>query len=194
MNNDTSPIDPLFTEARSAVSFLDRPVSDEQLQALYALCKWGPTSANCSPMRVVFVRSEAARQRLLPCMSSGNRAKVQSAPVTALIGMDLEFYEQLPLLFPHTDARAWFVGKPEHIATTALRNSSLQGAYLMLAARSLGLDCGPMSGFDAALLEAEFWPGTTVKSNFVCALGHADPAALHPRNPRLTFEQACQLV
>lgn len=184
----------LFNDARSHNGWLDTPVSDETLRALYDLYKWGPTSANCSPARVIFVRSEAARARLLPCMSEGNRAKVQQAPVTAIIGMDMAFYEQLPKLFPHADARSWFVGNEGMIKATALRNASLQGAYLMLAARALGLGCGPMSGFDAARLDAEFWAGTTVKTNFVCCLGHGDPTKLFPRSPRLAFEEACQLA
>lgn len=184
----------LFNDARTQNGWLDKPVSDETLRALYDLYKWGPTSANCSPARVIFVRSEAAKARLLPCMAEGNQAKVQQAPVTAIIGMDMAFHEQLPKLFPHTDAKSWFVGNDAMIKATAFRNSSLQGAYLMLAARALGLGCGPMSGFDAARLDAEFWAGTTVKTNFVCSLGHGDPAQLRPRSPRLAFEEACQLA
>ena len=184
----------LFTQARTQSGYLDQPVPDSLLHELYELLKWGPTSANCSPARFVFVRSAQAKARLVECMSEGNRAKVAQAPVSVIIGMDLLFHDHLPQLFPHTDARSWFAGKPAHIETTALRNSSLQGAYLMLAARALGLDCGPMSGFDAARLDAAFWAGTAVRSNFVCALGHGDAAQLKPRGPRLSFEQACQLV
>lgn len=184
----------LFTDARTQNGYLDQPVSDAELQALYELLKWGPTSANCSPARFVFVRSAEGKQRLLDCMAPGNRQKVQEAPVTVVIGMDLEFPERLPQLFPHTDARAWFAGKPELTRDTAFRNSSLQGGYLILAARALGLDCGPMSGFDAAKMDAAFWAGTAVKTNFVCALGHGNPAKVLPRNPRLSFDQACQLA
>lgn len=184
----------LFDDARTQNGWLDTPVSDETLRALYDLYKWGPTSANCSPARVIFVRSEPAKARLVACMSEGNKAKVEQAPVTAIIGMDMAFYEQLPKLFPHTDARSWFVGNEAMIKATAFRNSSLQGAYLMLAARALGLGCGPMSGFDAGKLDAEFWAGTTVKTNFVCSLGHGDPAKVFPRSPRLAFEEACRLA
>ena len=184
----------LFTEARTQNGYLDKPVSDQTLRDLYDLYKWGPTSANCSPARVIFVRSADAKAKLVTCMGPGNVAKVQQAPVVAVIGMDMAFYEKLPKLFPHTDARAWFVGKPEMIAATAFRNSSLQGAYLMLAARVLGLDCGPMSGFDEAKMDAAFWAGTTVKTNFVCALGHGDPSKVMPRSPRFTFDEACRLA
>ena len=190
----TLSIERLFTQARTQNGYLDTPVSDAQLQALYELLKWGPTAANSSPARFVFVRSAAAKERLIPCMAPGNQAKVRQAPVTVLIGMDMAFYDRLPQLFPHTDARAWFVGKPAMIESTAMRNSSLQGGYLIMAARALGLDCGPMSGFDAAKLEAEFWSGTTVRANFVCTLGHGDPAKVLPRNPRLAFGEACQLA
>ncbi len=184
----------LFDDARTQNGWLDTPVSDATLQALYDLYKWGPTSANCSPARVIFVRSAEAKARLVACMAEGNRAKVQQAPVTAVIGMDMAFYEKLPQLFPHTDAKSWFVGNEALIAATAFRNSSLQGAYLMLAARALGLDCGPMSGFDAAKLDAEFWANTPVKTNFVCSLGHGDPSKVFPRSPRLAFDEACRLA
>lgn len=184
----------LFTDARSHNRFDAEPVSDSTLRALYDLMKWGPTSANCTPARIVFVRSEPARQALLACMSPGNVEKARSAPVVAIIGMDMEFHEKLPRLYPATDARAWFVGQPELIAATALRNSSLQGGYLILAARALGLDCGPMGGFDAARLDAAFFAGTAVKSNFVVALGRGRPEALHPRGPRLEFDEACRIA
>jgi nitroreductase len=156
--------------------------------------KWGPTSANCWPLRVVFVKSPAAKARLLPLMMEGNRAKVQAAPVTAILGMDMAFHEQLPKLFPHTDAKSWFVGNQPLIEATAFRNSSLQGAYFMLAARALGLDCGPMSGFDADKVNAEFFAGTTVKANFICSLGYGDPAGLFPRSPRPAFDEVCTIV
>ena len=184
----------LFTEARTQNGYLDTPVSDDTLRALYDLLKWGPTSANCSPARIVFVRSAEAKAKLVACMGPGNVAKVQQAPVTAVSGMDMAFFEKLPKLFPHTDAKAWFVGKPEMIQATAFRNSSLQGAYLIMAARALGLGCGPMSGFDTAKMDAAFWAGTTVKTNFVCALGHGDPSKIMPRSPRLAFDDACQLA
>jgi 3-hydroxypropanoate dehydrogenase len=184
----------LFTEARTHNGFVDRPVPDETLHQLHELSKWGPTSANSNPARFVFVRSAAGQERLIECMSPANRQKVREAPVTAIIGMDMAFYERLPQLFSHTDARSWFAGKPELIQATAFRNSSLQGAYLILAARALGLDCGPMSGFDAAKMDAAFWSGTSVKTNFVCALGHGDPSKLFTRNPRLSFDEACTLA
>ena len=194
MNPTTVTTAQLFTEARTQNGYLDQPVPDERLRELFDLLKWGPTSANSSPARFVFVRSAEARARLLDCMSPGNQQKVREAPVTVIIGMDMAFHEQLPRLFPHTDARSWFAGKPELIATTAMRNSSLQGGYLILAARALGLDCGPMSGFDAEKMDAAFWAGTTVRTNFVSTLGTGDPARLMPRSPRLSFDEACQLV
>ena len=184
----------LFTEARTQNGYLAQPVPDERLRELFELLKWGPTSANSSPARFVFVRSAEARARLLDCMSPGNQQKVREAPVTVIIGMDMAFHEQLPKLFPHTDARSWFAGKPELIATTAMRNSSLQGGYLILAARALGLDCGPMSGFDAEKMDAAFWAGTPVRTNFVSTLGTGDPARLMPRSPRLSFDEACRLA
>ena len=184
----------LFTQARTANGWLDRPVPEDTLRQLHELLKWGPTSANCNPARFVFVRSPEAKARLGACVSPGNLAKVMAAPVTAIVGMDMAFHEQLPKLFPHTDARAWFVGKPALIEATAMRNSSLQGAYLILAARSLGLDCGPMSGFDAAQVDEAFFAGTTVKSNFLCCLGHGDPAKVLPRSPRFSFEEQCRVV
>ncbi len=185
--------DSLFTDARSHNRFEPEPVADSTLHQLYELMKWGPTSANCSPARLVFVRSAAAKDKLLACMSAGNVEKTRSAPVVAIIGGDLEFFEQLPRLFPSANARAWFTGKPELIAATALRNSSLQGAYLMLAARALGLDVGPMGGFDADRIDAAFFAGTAVKVNFVCALGRGKSEALHPRGPRLAFDEACRI-
>ena len=184
----------LFTEARTQNGYLDRPLPDERLRELYELLKWGPTSANSSPARFIFVRSEEAKSQLLDCMSPGNQQKVREAPVTVIIGMDMAFHEQLPKLFPHTDARSWFAGKPDLIASTAMRNSSLQGGYLIMAARALGMDCGPMSGFDADKLDATFWAGTSVRTNFVCALGAGNPAKLMPRSPRLGFDEACRLA
>jgi 3-hydroxypropanoate dehydrogenase len=187
-------LDTLFRQARSHNGWLDRPVSDDQLRQIYELMKMGPTSANSCPARLLFVKSDEAKARLKPCLAPGNVEKSMTAPVVAIIGMDLEFYEQLPRLFPHTDARSWYVGKPEKILDTAFRNSSLQGAYLILAARSLGLDAGPMSGFDADKLNAEFFPGGKVKANFICAIGYGDGSKLFPRHPRLAFAEACRVL
>ena len=184
----------LFTEARTQNGYLPTPVGDEQLRALYELLKWGPTSANCSPARFQFVRSAPAKDKLIACLSPGNVQKVKEAPVTAIIGMDMAFHEKLPFLFPHTNARAWFEGNQAKIAETAFRNSSLQGGYFIVAARALGLDCGPMSGFDAAKMDAAFWAGTTVKTNFICTLGEGDAAKVFARSPRLPFEEACRLL
>jgi 3-hydroxypropanoate dehydrogenase len=184
----------LFTEARTQNGYLDQPVSDDTLRQLYELMKWGPTAANSSPARLIFVRTPEARQKLLGCVSPGNVGKVTQAPVTVIVGMDLEFHHRLPQLFPHADARSWFEGKPAMIESSAFRNSSLQGGYLIIAARALGLDCGPMSGFDAAKVDAEFWAGTAVKTNFICTLGKGDPAKVFGRNPRLTFDEACKLA
>lgn len=187
-------LEQLFTEARTQNGYLDEPLPDAKLRELYDLVKWGPTAANCTPARFAFVRSAEARQRLLACMNPGNVAKVTQAPVTVIVGMDMAFYEQLPRLFPHVDARSWFAGKPQAIESTALRNSSLQGGYLIMAARALGLDCGPMSGFNAEKIDAAFWAGTEVKTNFVCTLGRGDPSKVLKRNPRLAFEEACSLL
>ena len=184
----------LFTDARTQNAYLPTPVPDSLLHELYDLLKWGPTSANCSPARFVFVRSAQARDKLAACMAPGNAPKVLQAPVTVVVGMDMNFYERLPQLFPHTDARSWFVGKPELIDATAFRNSSLQGAYLIMAARALGLGCGPMSGFDSARMDAEVWAGTSVRTNFVCTLGHGDASKVLARSPRLAFDEACTLA
>lgn len=194
MKLDANARNLLFVHARSHSAWLKKDVSDSQLHEIHDLMKWGPTSANCWPMRVVFVKSAAAKDRLLPCMAEGNVDKTRHAPVVAIIGMDMAFYEQLPRLFPHADARAWYVGQQELINTTALRNGSLQGAYLMLAARALGLDCGPMSGFDNARVDAEFFPGSQVRSNFICALGYGDPEPLHARSPRPEFDEVHRIV
>jgi 3-hydroxypropanoate dehydrogenase len=188
-------LDLIFREARTHSHWLDQPVDDALLRQVYDLARMGPTSANMCPMRVVFVRSKAGKEKLKPALDPGNVEKTMAAPVTAIIGMDVHFYEQLPRLFPHADAKAWFKDLPENVLEyIALRNGSLQGAYFMIAARSLGLDCGPMSGFNNARVDAAFFAGTTVKSNFLCNLGHGNKATLHPRNPRLSFEEACQIV
>lgn len=187
--------DQLFRQARTHNVFLDKPVSDETLRQLYELMKWGPTSANCSPARILFLRSKEAKERLKPALSAGNSAKTLAAPVVAVIGYDREFYEKLPYLFPHNqDARNWFANSEQAIFTTAFRNSSLQGGYFILAARAVGLDCGPMSGFDNAKVDAEFWPDGKVKSNFLCNLGYGDATQLFPRSPRLSFDEACKLL
>ncbi len=192
---DSDALDTLFRSARSHNYWLDKPVTDEKLHKLYELMKWGPTSGNCTPARLVFVRSQQAKERLKPSLDAGNVNKSMTAPVVAIIGMDMEFYEKLPRLFPHNPAaRTWFEGKPEKIRITALRNSSLQGAYFILAARSLGLDCGPMSGFDNEKLDAEFFPDGKVKSNFICAIGYGDASRIHPRGPRLEFNEVVQIV
>jgi 3-hydroxypropanoate dehydrogenase len=171
------------------------PVDAALLRQVYDLARMGPTSANMCPMRIVFVKSRAAKEKLKPALDPGNVDKTMAAPVTAVIGMDVHFYEQLPKLFPHADARAWFKDLPENVLEyISLRNSSLQGAYFMLAARAPGLDCGPMSGFDNAKVDAAFFAGTTVKSNFLCNLGYGDATKLYPRSPRLDFEEACKVV
>ncbi|HSZ56325.1 MAG TPA: malonic semialdehyde reductase [Tepidisphaeraceae bacterium] len=185
----------IFREARTHNAWLDKPVDDAVLKHAYDLAKMGPTSANMSPMRVVFVKSKEGKQRLKPALDAGNVEKTMAAPVTAIIAMDIHFFEHLPKLFPHADAKVWFKDLPENVLEyIALRNSSLQGGYLILAARSLGLDCGPMSGFNNAKVDAEFFAGTTIKSNFLCNLGYGDLAKLYPRSPRLSFEEACKIV
>jgi 3-hydroxypropanoate dehydrogenase len=191
---DDKAIDQLFRDARTHNGWQDRGVSEALLRQLYDLLKMGPTSANCSPARFVFVRSAEAKARLKPCLSPGNVEKTMAAPVTVIVGYDTEFYEKLPQLFPHTNARSWFVGKPELIHSTAFRNGSLQGAYLILSARALGLDCGPMSGFDHEKVDTEFFPDGRTKSNFLVNLGYGDSSKLHPRGPRLAFEEACEIV
>lgn len=188
-------LDQLFRNARTFNAWLPKEVSDEQLQQIYDLAKFGPTSANSSPMRVVFVKSKAAKAKLEPFLSDGNRAKTMEAPVTAIVATDHEFYEQLPRLFPHTDARSWFVGNQPLIDTTAFRNATLQGAYLLLAARAVGLDCGPMSGFDNAGVDAAFFAGTSIKSNFLISIGYGDASRnLFARSPRLAFGEACTIA
>ncbi|MDR3479476.1 MAG: malonic semialdehyde reductase [Burkholderiaceae bacterium] len=191
---DTAAFDTLFRNARTHNGWLDKPVTDAQLQEIYDLLKWAPTSANCSPARIVFVKSAEGKEKLLPCMAPGNVDKTKAAPVTAIIGMDMAFYEKLPQLFPHADAKSWFVGNQPMIDATAFRNSSLQGAYFIVAARAIGLDCGPMSGFDPDKVNAAFFAGTSVKVNFICNLGYGDPAKLYGRSPRLSFDEACKVV
>jgi len=202
-------LDLLFRKARTHNSWLDKPVSDETLRRLYDLMKWAPTSANSSPARIVFVRTPEGKERLRPALAPANVQKVMTAPVTAIVAYDLQFYGKLPALFPHNPAmRDRFAAAPDLVETTARRNSSLQGAYLILAARAFGLDCGPLSGFDNAKLddeffgtarpcgdcEQEYFPEGHVKSNFLCNLGYGDHAKLFPRLPRLSFEEACTLA
>jgi 3-hydroxypropanoate dehydrogenase len=191
----SADLDILYRNARTHSAWLDRPVDDALLQQVYDLARMGPTSANMCPLRIVFVKSPQAKERLKPALDPGNVDKTMKAPVTAIIAMDVHFYEKLPKLFPHADAKAWFKDLPENVLEyIALRNSSLQGAYFILAARALGLDCGPMSGFNNAKVDAEFFAGTTIKSNFLCNLGHGDASKLYPRSPRLSFEEACQVL
>ncbi|WP_333679027.1 malonic semialdehyde reductase [Dyella sp.] len=188
-------LDQLFRTARTYNAFLPREVTDEQLHALYELAKFGPTSANSSPMRLVFVKSAAAKEKLKPFLSEGNRAKTLAAPVTAIVATDHAFYEKLPHLFPHADARSWFVGNQALIDTTAFRNATLQGAYVIMAARSIGLDCGPMSGFDNAGVDQAFFAGSTIKSNFLINIGYGDSSRdLFARSPRLSFDEACRVA
>ena len=189
-----SGLDLLFRDARTHNAWRDEPVSDVILEAVFDLAKMGPTSANCSPMRVVFLRTPEAKARLKPALIPDNVEKTMAAPVTAIIGYDLAFHEHLPRLFPHTDARAWFAGNDALIESTAFRNGSLQGAYFIMAARALGLDCGPMSGFDNDTVDREFFADSTIKSNFLCNLGHGDPAGLFPRSPRFDFDDVCRIL
>ena len=187
-------LDILFRKARTHISWLDKPVTDEQLRQIYDLMQWGPTSANCTPARILFLRTREAKERLRPALSPNNVDKTMAAPATAILAYDLKFYDYLPRLFPNNpDARGWFAGSRELAQITAFRNGSLQGGYFIMAARSVGLDCGPMSGFDNAKVDAEFFP-PTVKSNFLCNLGYGDHAKLFPRNPRLEFDEACKLL
>jgi len=184
----------LFLEARTFNAFLPHPIEDALLQQIYNLARMAPTSANCSPARLVFVKSAAAKAKLEPTLMEMNRVKTMAAPVTVIVGMDEAFYEHLPKLFPHTDAKSWFAGNQALIESTAFRNATLQGAYLILAARSLGLDCGPMSGFDNAMVDEVFFKGSTVKSNFLFNLGYGDASRdLHPRGPRFDFDEVCRI-
>lgn len=188
-------LDQIFNQARTYSAWTNQPVSDETLKRIYDLMKWAPTSTNTTPGRILFVKSPEQKKRLLECVAEGNFEKTQAAPVTAVIAQDMEFYKYLPKLFPHaTEARSWFEGNEALIRETAFRNSSLQGAYLILAARSMGLDCGPMSGFNNAKLDETFFEGTSWKSNFICNLGYGDDAKLRPRGPRLDFEEACRII
>ena len=191
---DTAALAQAFTSARTFNRFRPEPVSDETLHALYELLKWGPTSVNCQPGRYLFLRSEAAKQRLKPCLSPGNADKTMAAPLVVLVAADSRFYEHLPEQFKAFDAKAMFDGNPAMAEPTAFRNSTLQGAYLIMAARLLGLDCGPMSGFDIGKANAEFFPDGRFKANFLINLGYGDPAGNYPRGPRLPFEVVAQVL
>lgn len=185
----------LFTEARTHRTWTAQPVRDDTLRQLWETMKFGPTANNSCPLRIRFVRSAEAKARLVPLMSEGNREKTAQAPVTAILGMDLAFYRLYPTLAPHiADPDAAYRDHPERALSDAMRNSSLQGGYFILAARALGLDCGPMGGFDAAAVDAAFWAGTAVKTNFICSLGHGDPSTLRPRGARPDFDTACALL
>lgn len=191
---DTAALDQLFREARSYNGYLDKPVSQEQMDAIWELMKYGPTSANALPARLVWCASDAAKEKLASLTMPANGDKIRSAPVSVIIGMDLEFYEALPELFPHADARSWFVGNDAMISATAFRNSSLQGAYFIMAARALGLDTGPMSGFSNEAVDDAFFAGTKVKSNFISTLGYGDPATIFERSPRPGFDRFNTIV
>lgn len=195
MSLDAAGLDLLFREARTHNKFTDQPVTDEELQELYAILRNGPTSANCSPARFLFLRTKEAKQKLAPALSSGNHDKTMAAPVTAIVAYDPRFYENLPKLFPHNpDATSWFTSNEALAATTAFRNGTLQGAYLILAARAVGLDTGAMSGFDNAMVDEVFLADRGWRSNFLCNIGHGDSAGLFPRSPRLEFDEACVLL
>jgi 3-hydroxypropanoate dehydrogenase len=187
-------LDQLFRTARTYNGYLDTPVSNEQLEAVWELMKFGPTSANCLPARIIWCVSEESKKKLAALAMPANGEKILQAPATAIIGMDMEFYENLPELFPHTDARSWFVGNDALIEKTAFRNSSLQGGYFILAARALGLDTGPMSGFNNDAVDAEFFAGTKVKSNFISTIGYGDPATIFERSPRPAFDRFNKIV
>jgi len=187
-------LDLLFLKARTHHAWLDRPVPDELLKDAYDLARMGPTSANDNPMRLVFIKSKEAKKRLKPALSPGNIDQTMSAPVTAIIAYDMAFYEHLPRLFPHTDAKSWYVGQPEATFITAFRNGTLQGAYYLLACRALGLDIGPMSGFDNDMVDKEFFTSSTYKSNWLCNIGYGDPSKLHPRGPRFDFSEIAKII
>jgi nitroreductase len=192
ISNDA--LDQLFRKARTHNAWLPRRVPVATLREVYDLARFGPTSANSSPARFVFLESEAAKARLVPALAPTNVEKTKAAPITAIIAWDAEFYEELPKLMPHADMRSYFAGNKALVDETAFRNGSLQGAYFIIAARALGLDCGPMSGFDAAKVNAEFFPDGKWKANFLCNLGYGDASKLFPRNPRLEFDEACRVL
>ena len=188
-------LDIIFRNARTQNKWQNKPVSNAHLMALYDLMRWGPTSANCSPARILFLTSDAAKARLKPYLAPLNQEKTMSASAVAILGMDLDFAQKLPQLFPNNPKmKDIFTANEELNRATAFRNSSLQGGYLIVAARALGLDCGPMSGFDNAGVDKEFFAGTNIKANFICAIGYGDPAGVFPRNPRLSFDEACKIL
>jgi 3-hydroxypropanoate dehydrogenase len=192
---DNVALDTIFRTARTYHGWLDKPVSDETLHALWDVMKWGPTSANCSPARILFVRTRQAMERLRPALSPNNVDKTMAAPVCAIIGYDTRFHEHLPQLFPaNPDMQKRFADAPALAEVTAFRNGTLQGAYFIIAARALGLDCGAMSGFDNAKVDAEFFPDGRVKSNFLCSIGYGDPESIRPLSPRFTFDEACSIL
>lgn len=191
---DENGLDLLFRDARSQNGWQEKPVPDEMLRALYDTMKMGPTSANCSPLRLLFLRTAESKARLKPALSKGNLDKTLTAPVVAILGYDTHFYDHMKYLFPHVDAKPWFTSSEALALETAFRNSTLQGAYLMLAARAMGLDTGPMSGFEAAKVDAEFFAGTAVKTNFICGIGYGDASKVRKRLPRFRFEEVCQLL
>lgn len=191
---DDRGLDILYRSARTYNGWKDGEVSDVLIQAVYDLMKWGPTSANCCPARLLFIKSAEAKERFKPHISAGNLEKTMAAPVTVIFANDLEFYEHLPMLSPHNDARSWFVGKEKLIAETAMRNGTLQAAYFLIAARALGLDCGPMSGFSQKGVKEEFFPNDNVQVNFICNLGFGDPDSVHPRAPRFDFDDVCKIL
>lgn len=191
---DDASLDTIFRSARTYNGYTDAPVSEGELRAIYDLLKMGPTSANAQPLRVVWCVSQESKEKLAACALPANAEKILNAPVSAILGMDVKFYDHLPRLFPHADAKSWFSGNEALAEATAFRNSSLQGAYFIIAARALGLDTGPMSGFDNAAVDAAFFAGTSVKSNFITTLGHGDPATIFDRSPRPAFEDFNQIV
>ena len=190
---DQTVLDTLFNNARTHTHWQDKKIDESLLHQIYDLTKMAPTSANCQPLRVTYVVSAEAKAKLKPTLAEGNVEKTMAAPATAILAMDMKFYEQLPTLFPHADAKSWFVGNEKLIETTAFRNSSIQGGYFILAARALGLDCGPMSGFDNAKMDEAFFAGTSIKSNFICNLGYGDASKLFPRSPRPEFSEFCRI-
>ena len=192
---DEKTLDLIYRDARTQNGWLDTPVDDELLRQVYDLMKWGPTSSNSCPLRILFVKSAEAKEKLKPCLAAPNVTKTMTAPVTAIFADDMEFFEKLPVLSPKNNARSWYIGegKEKLIETTAFRNGTLQAAYFMLAARALGLDCAPMSGFDNAKVDAAFFAGTAWKSNFICSLGHGDATKVYPRGVRLEFAEACRV-
>ncbi|MBX9976960.1 MAG: malonic semialdehyde reductase [Alphaproteobacteria bacterium] len=191
---DSNTLKMLFTDARTHNGWLSKDIPDDLLQKVYDAAKFGPTSANCSPLRIVFIKSAEAKEKLKPCLAEGNIEKTMTAPVTAIFADDFAFYDHLPKLFPHADAKSWFAGNQTLIDITAFRNGTLQTAYFMLAARGFGLDCGPMSGFDNTKVDELFFKGTAIKSNFLCNLGYGDTSKLFPRSPRFDFNEVCTIA